>query len=117
MGKFANEEIQTLFRCDYEGHNEAVHDAEDFKQVGKQIFPHFVSSSHPHHNKILQCDNCKWCPICVVVIGHLILTEKSGCGHSWMGAVPELVLRSGIQGMVAGRFYSLVGSKFIFLGF
>ena len=32
-------------RCDYEGHNEVVHDAEDFKQVGNKMFWHFHSST------------------------------------------------------------------------
>ena len=30
-------------RCDYEGHTEVVHDAEDFKQVGNKMFWHLHS--------------------------------------------------------------------------
>ena len=69
---------------------------------------YFHTSSHrlTHTTtRYFKCDNRKWCLICVLVIGHLIFTEKSGCGHSWMGAVPELVLRPGVQGLVAGRLF------------
>ena len=58
-------------------------------QTGQQPTVKFHSSKiafHPHYD----------------VFFTLVHAEKSHRGHSWVGAVPGLVLRSDLQGLVAG---------------
>ena len=44
-------------RCDYEGHNEVVHDAEDFKQVGNKMFWHFPSATPQQTLSNVRCES------------------------------------------------------------